>query len=176
MIFILLVFSVQTKLDNYTLNLCGPLVGNCGNTSGASGCQTYLSRGKVVNNVIGYPATSLTLVDGQLSSYNTGGTKCGSGTNRWYSIEFVCDPTTTGSQGPVYVSGSLCSYVFNWRTSLVCHTPPPLPCSYDNQTSGVFIDFSPLRNQNFNWQFTDPATGLSFELNVCQNLVADQVC
>ena len=161
---------------NYTLNLCGPMVGACGTATGAAGCQSYKSGNTIVSKVLGYPAKALTYNAGQLMQINTNGTVgCGK-TPRQFTINFVCDPTATGLQGPEFNSEITCIYLFTWRTSLVCESPPALPCVYDNQSLHIFTDFSPLRNTNFNWGFTDPATNLTFDLNVCQNLLPDRVC
>ena len=159
----------------YLLNLCGPLLSTCGNTTGAAACQSYSTSKGIVSNSLGLPAKSLTFSNGQLSITNLNGT-AGCKSARQSTINFVCDPTVSGLQGPEFNYEVNCVYLFTWRTSLVCASPPQLPCVYDNQTQRLFTDFTPLRNSDFNWQFTDPATNLTFDLNVCQNLLPDRVC
>jgi hypothetical protein len=173
--------TVLGKVYTYKLNICGPLVGGCGNATNASGCQIFSNAiGQTNYAVIGTPSTTLSLNNGVVSSVNSGGSLCNllfSQKARSFTYNFICDPTTNGQQGPDFVGElPICSYNFNWRTNLVCSAPPPVSCAYEDRSRNIFIDMSPLRNSDFNWEYTDPATGSTYVINVCQPLIPDSVC
>jgi hypothetical protein len=160
-------------MSNAFINLCGPLVSyECGNNTNVSACL----EGFLSNTSIGAPSSQLTLEDSQVSLLYESGDKCPYllGSHYQSIINFVCDATTDGSQGPEYSSKSLCSYFFRWRTRLVCDQPTQVPCIVDSAANGIYADLSSLRRSS-NWVVEDPNTGNTYEINVCQSLVQDSV-
>jgi hypothetical protein len=157
----------------YSLNLCGPLVTPCTTNATSAACQSAQST----NVSLGLPSSALTLSDGQVSVQYKGGQYCSSSkANRTTTISFVCDPTQTGKQGPLFaLERPSCSYFFNWRTSLVCSKSVQTTCVIDIPSANIYYDLTPMRLTSANWIVTDPATGLKFELSMCQSLLPDNV-
>ncbi len=159
----------------YYLNVCGNLASySCGNNTNAAACQQFPAK----NVTLGYPNSSLVLTDGQVTLSYLGGDACyRNGPNRSVIITFICDPTVSGKGGPTFVSQtSNCTFLFNWHTDLVCSQTNQLSCIVDAPSSNVYMDLTPLRRSSSNWILSDPTSGSTFALNLCQNLVQDTVC
>jgi hypothetical protein len=69
----------------------------------------------------------------------------------------------------------MCSSIFRWRTNAVCSKSVEVDCVVDVSSRNLLVDLTALRRTSTNWQITDPLTASTFQLNICQNLLPNQV-
>ncbi|GFQ64134.1 hypothetical protein TNCT_577571 [Trichonephila clavata] len=90
-------------------------------------------------------------------------------------IIFLCD-SDAGMGEPVLIEMQLddCTYVFEWRTSLVCSAKPveeeEMACNYTDRSRGIHFDLSPLQKSLQPYTVSDDKSDGHFLLKVCSSL------
>lgn len=155
----------------YTLQLCAAAK-SCGTSdAAAAGCQKLTSGSAAATSIGAFPG-ELSVFEDTLTMVYSGGEPCGPGGKpRTTIIEFVCDTTAIGTQGPVFDNeNDTCTYVFKWRTTYAC---PPVTEEVDctvTDLNGHAYDLSRLIHNDGNYHAEGP--DFAFEVNVCRVLVA----
>ncbi|OWF52457.1 cation-independent mannose-6-phosphate receptor-like [Mizuhopecten yessoensis] len=173
-------YKVPTP-DNYLyiLNVCGPLQSTTACGADQVGiCQTKPSNASYKVNA-GMPSSALRYQTGVITlKYLNGKSPCHGKYNRSTIITFLCDHSTNGSAGPVFIKEeSDCTYMFEWKTSLACPPFKEEDCSITAPNHNQY-DLSTLALTSDNYDYLDYIHNKKFIINVCRSLVhkKDQTC
>ncbi|KAH9498514.1 Cation-independent mannose-6-phosphate receptor [Bulinus truncatus] len=161
-------YLVEAVGYKFLINLCGPLVSGSDQCRPAAACQTGPTLQAPVP--IGLPNKKLKYTSGQMTlTYSDGKDSCHQKYERTTIINFVCDHSASGLDGPRYLEEkSDCTYVFEWPTSAVCPPHQVVDCIVQNGDD--VYDLSRLSLSSSNYEKTDNNTQL-FLINICRSLV-----
>lgn len=108
---------------------------------------------------------------GQISVIYTDGTgNCHGKYNRSTTIQFICDHSQTGADGPQYLEeNSVCSYRFEWRTKVVCPPHQVTQCTYQQGQDTYDLSRLSLTSDNYIREYRD--SNKTYIINICRSLV-----
>ncbi|KJE92774.1 hypothetical protein, variant 2 [Capsaspora owczarzaki ATCC 30864] len=157
-------YSFLVGSDKYTINMCKPLVTQCGTDASAGACRFASTSTPAAGTVLGHASTTPLLSNGQLSLNMSGGAACGSG-SRNVIVSFSCNTASLGQ--PVFVTLDSCNVYLRWETSAACGpNPNEGMCTAHDAANGFDYNLGVLTRSETSWT-TAGKSGARFFLNVC---------